>query len=244
MLPSLRKLLRVQELDTRIAVVDADLAGLPGELDEIERGIADAIQAIADAKQSIERTELEERRLESDMAEQEALMKRLDEQTMEVKTQHAYEALQHEIERAREAGSRYETQALELMEAIDQARTELAEAEQSRSEREAAKPDQQTDIAARKQMLGDERTELLSARGSACEGVQRDVMAKYDRVKDRFAPVVLIMKTKACPRCHIAVPTEHAMKILRGDAIEGCSSCHRLLVTELALSDTEAEANA
>ena len=65
MLESLRQLVKLQAVDNEIAVVDGELAKLPGERTVIADRIDQSRQALAAAKELREAEELEERRLEN-----------------------------------------------------------------------------------------------------------------------------------------------------------------------------------
>ena len=102
---NLSQLVILQSVDEEIAVADAELAKLPGERNVIAAAIQQEKEAIGVAKELQESEELEERRLEADMREQEALLARLNSQSGQVTSTQAYEALQHETDAAHRAGS-------------------------------------------------------------------------------------------------------------------------------------------
>ena len=235
MLDSLQRLLRIQDLDTKIAALDEALAALPERRAAIARELAEARAAEAAAAQLLEGEERDERRLESEMREQEALEERLNAQTAQVQSTQAYEALQHEIQNASEAGSRCETQALELMEAIDEARTQLEAARVGARELEEQEPGRFEEIAGEESALSSERAALVEERGRECEGVEAKLLATYERVARSRRPTVVVLTEKSCPACRIAVPAQRVREIARGDAVHGCSSCQRLLISARVL---------
>jgi len=237
LLPSLRTLMRVQELDAEIFGLDEGITACPVERSEIAAGIAQAKRAIDAAKKVISETELKERSLESDMQAQEALMARLDEQTYQVKSQQAYDAIRLEMQNAREAGSGFETQALELMEALDTARMQLEEAESHLAALEEEAPIRLKSVDDREAGQNSERERLLEARGKECADIETKVLALYERIRVRCRPTVLVLEERSCPMCRIAVPRQNVSAIERGEEITTCSSCQRLLVSRLVLED-------
>jgi predicted nucleic acid-binding Zn-ribbon protein len=229
--------MRVQVLDAQILTLDEGLAACPVERSEIAAGIAQATRSIDAAKQSIAATELKERSLESDMQQQEALMARLDEQTYQVTSQQAYKAIQSEMQNARNAGSGFETQALELMEALDDARSQLKEAEEKLRGLEEEAPIRLRAVDDREAAFDSERAGLLETRLKECADVAAGVLGQYERIRVRCRPTVLVLKEKACPMCRIAVPRQNVAKIERGEEVTTCSSCQRLLVSKLVLDE-------
>ena len=96
----MRQLILIRDIDEEIAVVGSDLARIPEERETIERELVAARETLAQAKELLESEEVEERRLEGKMREQEALLQRLNAQSAQVTSPQAYEALQHELEHA------------------------------------------------------------------------------------------------------------------------------------------------
>ena len=237
MLQSLRQLLKLEIVDDKLARVDAELVEIPKQRSAVAAGIQQAKDAIAAAKDLLESEELEERRLESEMREQEALLARLTSQGALVSSTQAYQALQHEIDAATLAGSGFETRALELMEKIDQAKAQLAEAEESFVTREQAAPAQLESIAKRQQSVESKRSELLARREKECLGIDRELITRYERVALRHKPAVIILSGKACPHCQMAVPAQRVAEVKRCELVYSCDSCQRLLVSPSALEE-------
>ena len=222
---SLCQLVLLQGVDEEIAVADAELAKLPGERKVIAAAIQQAKEAIGVAKELLElleSEELEERRLEADMREQEALLERLNAQSGQVTSTQAYEALQHETQAAHRAGSEFETRALELMEAIDQARLQVAAAEESFRKLESAAPDQLGEIGKRQKHFETERSQLLARREKEVVGIERELLTRYERVALKHKPAVVVTPGKACPLCHMAVPAQRASEMKREGAVYTC----------------------
>ena len=235
MLQNMRQLILISEIDEGIADVGAKLAGIPEEREAIGQELVAAREALAQAKQLLESQEVEERRLESRMREQEALLKRLTDQSAQVTSSQAYEALQHELEHASTASSEFETRALELMESIDQVRGELAAAGDRLQGAEERTPTQLDELTEREKRLTAEREALLERREKACQQLDSSLLAHYERVVQQRRPAIGIFEGEVCPVCRIAVPTSRASEIQRAQKVHACSGCRRLLVPAQAL---------
>jgi predicted nucleic acid-binding Zn-ribbon protein len=237
LLESLRQLMKLQSVDDEIVVVDAGLAKLPRERSAIAAAIQNAKDAIAAAKELHESEEREERRLEADMREQEALMERLNSQSGQVTKAQAYEALQHEINAAHEAGSEFETRALEVMEAIDRARSQIEAAEQSFSDLEKLAPRELQEIGERQLGFETQRAELLARREAESAGIGQELLGRYERIAAKHKPAVIALPGNSCPHCQMAVPAQRVSEVKRCAAVYGCDSCQRLLVSPKALEE-------
>ena len=237
MLQNMRQLVRIREIDEKIAAVEGGLARIPEERETIERELVAARETLSQAKQLLEEEEVEERRLEARMREQEALLQRLNAQSAQVTSPQAYEALKHELENAGRASSEFETRALELMEAIDQVRGEVAAGELALQRAEERTPTELDEISERERRLAAERETLLERRQKVCQRLDADLLAHYERVARQRRPAVGIFEGEICPECRIVVPTLRASEIKRAKKVHTCSSCQRLLVPARALSE-------
>lgn len=233
----MRQLILLRDIDAEIALAVGKLAQIPGERESIEGGLVAARENLAQAKQLLESEEVEERRLEGQMREQEALLQRLNGQSAQVTSPQAYQALQHEIEHAVAASSEFETRALELMESIDRVRGELAEAEGRLQEAEEQTPARLEELSLSEKRLTAEREALLERREKAGQQLDASLLAHYERVAQQRRPAVGIFEGKVCPECRIAVPTMRASEIQRAQKVHACSSCRRLLVPAQALRE-------
>jgi len=233
----MRQLILLRDIDEEIALVGGDLARIPEERESIERELVAAREALAQAKELLESEEVEERRLEGKMREQEALLQRLNGQSAQVTSPHAYEALQHEIEHAVAASSEFETRALELMESIDRVRGELAEAVDRLQRAEEQTPGRLEELSVREKRLTAESEALLERREKTGQRLDASLLAHYERVAQQRRPAVGIFEGKICPECRIAVPTMRASEIQRAQKVHACSSCRRLLVPAQALRE-------
>jgi len=241
MLDSLRRLMEIQDLDTRLAAVDAELTRIPEESRAAADELEQAKQSVERARALLEGEQRQERQLEIDMREQEALRVRLEGQSAQVTSPQAYEALRHELQHAREAGSNCETAALELMEAMDRARSEVDRSQQLRADLEASVPVRLAELSSREQALSRERADLRKLRSKRCESVKPLVLRDYERIAGKRHPAVVVLEGTTCPECHIVVPTQQGIEIRSGRATQHCASCMRLLVSPLVLEDSAPE---
>jgi predicted nucleic acid-binding Zn-ribbon protein len=233
----MRQLVLLRDIDEEMAGVGSGLARIPEERESIEREIVEARETLAQTKQLLHLLLFEERRLEGRMREQEALLQRLNAQSVQVASPQAYEALKHELDNAGSASSEFETRALELMEAIDQVRGEMAAAESRLQEAEERAPAQLDEVSRREGKLTAERETLLERREKACQRLDAQLLARYERVAQRRRPAVGIFEEKVCPECRIVLPIMRASEIQRAEKVHTCSSCQRLLVPVQVLSE-------
>ena len=231
------QLVRIQAVDSAIAVVEGELAKFPGERAALDAEMDVVREEIAAEKATLEAAELEERRVENSMRDQEALIEKLNHQSGQVSSNQAYTALQHELEAAENAKAEFETSALEQMETIDKARQIVAAVGQKLTRLEEAAPVKFADIESRKGALDQELAKQLELRGKECEGIVPAVMSRYDKIRSKKHPAIAVIDGKSCPECKIVLPRMVLSEVNRLDEFIVCTSCKRLLVPARVLPD-------
>ena len=235
MLEGLRELVELQTLDDDLAASEEQSAGIPAQRARLEERRAAAEERLARSRETLVTAEAEQRRAEADHQDSEALIAKLEGQQFQVKSNEAYTALLHELERAKQAKSDFETRILEAMEGIDAATREIAAAEEqakatfAQGEAGAEALDKrEADLAAR---LDARRAE----RSSVSERLDARLLEQYEKIAARRRPVVVRISQEICLGCRANIPPQLYIEILRCESLLSCSNCHRILIHERSL---------
>ena len=79
-----------------------------------------------------------------------------------------------------------------------------------------------------------EHAELMARRVELAKGVKPDVLQRYERLRTRRWPVVVLLTTDdVCDGCHMKQPPAVAQMVQHGDRIVGCSECGRILYRDI-----------
>lgn len=226
---TLRALIDTEKFDGEIDRLDEELAKFPGEEQLIADGVRQSERAVAAARDVLEHAELAERRLESQMRDQEELILRLNHQTAQVSSNQAYTALQHELDAAEAAKTEFETLALEHMEAIDRDKEVLSSVEEKQLAAEKAAPTKAHEIDMRRKEVKARRSEAVAARDEACAEIDAKILKRYRVIRQRKQPAIGMLDGTSCPHCRIGLPRMRVSEILRLEDLYECSNCKRLL---------------
>jgi len=230
---SLRELLRLQQTHTRMEETEKQIADIPAQraqaLDRRERARA----ALESARELLQEQQREERRLETELSDKEALRKKLESQSYEITSNHAYRAMLHEIEEAQAYISEHETAVLERMDAIEEAERALAarEAEASETELQAAR--RQTDLDTEEHTLNETLAGLAEVAEAQDKRIEPALLKRYQSLKLRRTPVVVVMGRRAssCPKCRIELQLQVVLNLRNGEDMTTCPSCDRIVVS-------------
>ena len=184
----------------------------------------------ARAREALQQAEAAQRRVESELQDQEALRKRLEGQQFQVKTNDAYTALLHEIEGAQRAISECETRLLEGMDAIESARAASAVAEGAGREAAARLEVEAQALDAREKQLDAELVRLRAARTRVIADSDPRLIEQYERIATRRRPAAVRVRGTLCLGCRVDIPPQQCIEIQRAARVITCGNCQRILL--------------
>jgi predicted nucleic acid-binding Zn-ribbon protein len=115
MLPDLKLLIRLQEIDFRLADLAKGIAALPKHISEIEKKLTSQERKLDADRAALSANQKERKKCEGDIQAQEQKISKLKDQTLTAKTNEQYRAFQNEIEFCQKEIGRLEDRILQLM---------------------------------------------------------------------------------------------------------------------------------
>ncbi len=230
MLQGLTQLLELQRVDDELVALQTEYDGLPGHRERIEAERSACDEQLAAAKQTLEDAEGGLRLVEAALQDQEALLQKLESQQLQIKSNDAYTALLSEMALARETISEHETKILEHMEAVEQSRGLLAEAEKQVVETRSRLEAERRAVDARDVECTSEIDRLRTLRSEVGPEVGRELLNHYERIANRRRPAVILVKEERCGGCRVGIPPQSFIEILRSETVVTCGNCSRILI--------------
>src|SRR5690349_3246010 len=115
MLPDLKLVIRLQEIDNRLAELAREIAALPVHIAEIEKKLVSHERKLEADRAALAANQKERKKCEGDIQMQEQKISKLKDQMLQVKTNEQYRAFQTEIEFCKTEIRKSEDRILELM---------------------------------------------------------------------------------------------------------------------------------
>ena len=115
MLPDLKLVIRLQEVDNRLADLAREIAALPKHIAEIEKKLVSHERKLEADRAALAANQKERKKCEGDIQTQEQKISKLKDQMLEAKTNEQYRAFQNEIEFCQKEIRKFEDRILELM---------------------------------------------------------------------------------------------------------------------------------
>jgi uncharacterized protein len=230
MLPDLKLVIRLQEVDNRLADLNREISALPKHIAEIEKKLISHERKLEADRAALAANQKERKKCDSDIQTQEQKISKLKDQTLQAKTNEVYRAFQNEIEFCQKEIRKAEDRILELM-------TESEPLDRNVKAAEVALKEEKAHVEAEKQVAR-ERTavdekasaELLKERGEIVAKITPAVYQKYTRVcKMRRGIGIAEAVEGRCSACNMSLRLQFFQELRKGDQVMACEACLRIL---------------
>lgn len=220
--------------------VEQKLRAARGRADELParahaaRGEADATRArVGELESAHRQQESERRRLESELAAEKDKLRKWQHRADQIRGEREHAALASEIGAQKRSIERLEETILERMQVLEDLEKSLtgARAAAATAEREAESEWAQVkdDLAVAQAEV--ERIER--GRQALLERLPPPVFKRYARIAEaRQGTGVALIVGETCQACRRTLPPQLCMQVYRGQVLETCPSCQRILVHE------------
>jgi hypothetical protein len=239
----LPSLIHYQQLSLELARLNARLADFPAQIRIIDEEIELASSDLAAAEGAVSDSQKQRRDLEGDLQDLETQKSKYNQQLMQVKTNDAYKAMQHEIAGVDRKIGDVEEKILLLLEEADvterRVKEERISLEGRRKEAEKRKAAIGDDRAKVEQEAARVSTELKTAR----EGLSAEALNLFERIAGSRNGIALARALdERCQECKVRLRPQAYQLIKKGDNLIQCDSCQRILYyVESPTADTPAQ---
>jgi uncharacterized protein len=154
-----------------------------------------------------------------------------------------YVAAQREMEQTRESVQNREQEIAKLIEAV-QTKEKLLSERAAELEVLRKSIDKDADIARKKMAeLEGKISGIRVERDKAATGIRPDVLKRYGAIRMRRGLAVTTVRNGTCQGCNMNVPPQLFNVLQRGNSIETCPYCHRIVYWEDLMKDDPAAAS-
>lgn len=227
----MKLVIRLQDVDSRVAEFTREISALPKHIAEIERKLESHERKLEADRAALSANLKDRKKMEGEIQVQEQKISKLKNQMLEAKTNEQYRAFQHEIEFCENEIRRCEDHILELM-------AESEPLEKNVKTAEAALKQEKTQVErekeeARQRTATDERAleELQAERKQIVASLKNpNVYRQYERIrKARGGHAVAEAVDGRCKACHMALRLQFFQDLKKSEQIMTCESCGRIL---------------
>ncbi|MFI5288474.1 MAG: zinc ribbon domain-containing protein [Polyangia bacterium] len=235
----LKLLIEVQRHDARIQELDGMKKVWPQKLETLQIDLKKVEALLARERAQLEETEAWRRRQELERKEEESRLLAAKQKSSLVKNAKEMMANERELQATRKMAQEREEEVLKLVGAVDTAKKSISQHEADFEalkkhvvEEEAAASSKTAELDAQ---IADER----KLREVAAARVRPDVMKKYSTIRMRRGLALVPVKNGTCQGCNMNIPPQLFNTIQRGNSIELCGTCNRIIYWDKLLEETD-----
>lgn len=224
----------LQQIDSQIDKIKIIRGELPLEVQDLEDELAGLETRVANFRADIDKLNQEISDWENAKKESGSLIKKYEEQRMNVRNNREYDSLTKEIE--------YQNLEIQLSDKkINEARYKIENFEADIEEAESRLKERTADLDAKKSELTDivaetekEEQDLHDTSASNEKLIEERLLTAYKRIRKnaRNGLAVVQVERDACGGCFNKIPPQHQMDIKMHKKIIVCEYCGRILIDE------------
>ena len=238
----LRRLEELQQHDARIQELENALKAIPAKLASTQNDLARVEGMLATERAALTETERYYAEQKGLLTDDEQSVAGAKHKLTQAKNSKEYMAAQREIEQRRESLTGREGEIAKLVEAVDAKKKLLGDrASDVQSLKDSLQKDNDA-ARARMSELEGKIAALRSERDALAAGVKPEVLKRYGTIRMRRGLAVVSVRNGTCQGCNMNIPPQLFNTLQRGQTIETCPSCHRIIYWEDLMKDPAAEA--
>ena len=221
---------KIQELEGMKKVWPQKLEALHGDVKRVE-------ELLALEHGQLDETELWRRRQEDERRAQEAELLKAKQRSSLVKNAKEMMANERELQANRKASQEREEEVVKLVGAVETAKKSI---EQHEADLTALKQHVTEEEAAALKATAEIEAQIVEARKlreEAAARVNPQVLKRYSSIKMRRGLALAPVKNGTCQGCNMNIPPQLFNILQRGNSIEVCGSCHRIIYWHKLVED-------
>ncbi|MFH0998350.1 MAG: C4-type zinc ribbon domain-containing protein [Pseudomonadota bacterium] len=224
-------LVSLQQIEIESTSVNAHLCSISKRLDLFENSRNELKQRIADETAKIEESKKLYRSHESDIKQNQVMIKRSQERLNSIKNNREYQALLKEIEELKRTNVAIEDLMIDCLNQVDDAEKKTAAMQE---ELELV----QNDILQEQQIVGAETgaagkrlKELDQERQKMSCKIEPDVLKLFQKVQSQQVRgnAVVPVQDAVCHGCYVNIPPQMYNELQRCDKLRMCPNCQRII---------------
>ena len=226
-------LVKLQAQDKRIAALRKETERIPQEIEELETELSGAKAQLEELRENQKSALKVRHKRETDLQALQEEQTRMRQQLLTIKTNRDYTAALQQLEKFKTEISTLEETILELMEDGERREREVHQDEDKLKEEEAKVRAEQDLLNKELAKVKDELGRSEEERAALAEGVPRDLLGRYERIRGHNNNVAVVsVSNGVCGGCFRRLPPQVALEVRKEEKLHYCQFCGRMLYYE------------
>ena len=230
MLPDLKRLIELQEVESRAAVANKAIADAPGRIAALDALLQSATAALASAKQSLATNQTSRRGIDNDLISAQQRRDKYKDQLMTVKTNEQLHAMQHQMKSVADEVGQHEEKILVNMMEADEINASIKKAEAALKAAQAKVATERSAIEADTKVQQAAVAELSAARDKIVKAMDnKGALETFQRIAKVRGTAVARAEGERCTVCQVRLRPAVFTEVRKNDSLLQCDSCNRIL---------------
>ncbi len=233
-------LIKLQEIDLEIRKIDSLREKLPEKYNYLIEKISKIRSEIEKERELLLELQKKKIDIEDEISLESTRLTKSQQKLSTIKTNREYQALLKEIEEMKKGNKAREDEILGIMEKNEDISKKINEKDAEIKKLTVEYDEEKNNIEKLSAEFSERYAFLLTEREVISNSVKKDILSKYNFLKDKRAGLAIVeVKGAVCMGCHMNVPPQLFNELLRNDKIYFCPSCQRLIYTALDNTDNK-----
>ena len=230
MIPTIEKLLVVQDHDFRIMKFEKELADIPLRKASIDSLLDEHRAAVVQAKDELKVRQADIKKAELEVESAREKIRKFREQQMQLKSNKEFRTMEEEILGVEKTIRAMEDRMLETMETVEAAQGQVKQREAELKLEEVSVKKEIEAIERRAADIGSELARVKEARAKHAAEADPERLQHYERIfKNKRDKVLVPIDNGICGGCHMKLPPYQYHDAKKQTDAVACEYCGRLL---------------
>lgn len=238
----LRNLLALQAIDTKVRELEGQLKALPARLDAARRDLAKLEAMLAAEKGELAKSEAMKRQQEVLLEREHDAHRAAKGKLGASKTGKEFHAANRELDYKKKSIIERDAELRKLLELIAAGSAQVAAHERDVELVRQSLAGEEAAVAAASQALSAEIAEVGSGRQELRGQVDKELLKTYDSLATKRGYSVAPVAKGVCQGCHTTLPPQMNNTLARGETVERCPRCLRIVYRPEAIDPPPAPA--
>lgn len=228
--PQITALYELQHRDRQLIALERKLDAIPVRLKELDDDLTKLESMLASERKKCEDTRTFQRSQQMQLAEEEDLVRASKARANQVKTARELSATQREVEATRKMITTRTEEIGRLQAGVKETEQRIETMQRALDELRGSADTEKTRLTEMRTRLEGKITRLRGTRGKLTDRLDAELLTTYERIRKRLSGLAFVpAHRERCMACKMVIPHQIYVLLRKGDEIQACESCGRLL---------------
>ncbi len=242
MVPALEHLIDVQRIDGKIDTLEKQRAAISEKLNGLKKKLETTKTSITQIETSTTDKERERRAIDGNLQLDVSKLKKWEARLNEIRNQREYLALSREIETQKKQNTEQQEKAALLATEIKELQAKLETHRDDLAEHEIDVDTEQQAVDVKLKEIDTQLNEHKKERSEFFSQIPAPLLKRYDTIRSKRGAALAPCFSGRCSACNMSLAPQLYNTVIKGQTIEACPSCNRIIYYREPEKTAEAQA--